>query len=70
MTQQFIFRNFEMNDLGEASNYVLGIEIHWDKFENILDLSHKATIERVLEKLIMHDVHLANASPMHIVKID
>jgi hypothetical protein len=43
-----------MNDLGEAS-YVLVIGIHIDRFENILDLSHKAYIKRVLEKLKMHE---------------
>jgi hypothetical protein len=46
-TKQFLSQNFEMKDLSEAS-YVLGIEIHRDKSQKMLGLSHKAYIERVL----------------------
>jgi hypothetical protein len=38
-----------MKDTSEA-NYIIGIEIQRDMFKMILDLSHKAYIERVLKK--------------------
>jgi hypothetical protein len=48
-TKQFLFQNFEIKDLGEAS-YVIGIEIHRDRKQRILKLSQKAYIEKVLER--------------------
>jgi hypothetical protein len=53
-TKQFLSQNFEMKDSGEAS-YVLGIEIHRDRSQKMLSLSHKAYIKRVLEKFRMHE---------------
>ena len=49
-TKQFLSQIFEMKDFGEAS-YVLGIEIHRDRSQKMLGLSHKAYIERVLKKI-------------------
>ena len=53
-TKQFYSQNFEMKDMGEAS-YVIGVEIHRDRSKRTLGLSHKAYIERVLEKFKMSD---------------
>jgi hypothetical protein len=36
--KQFLSKNFDMKDMGEAS-YVIGIEIHRDRFRGILGLS-------------------------------
>ena len=43
-----------MNNLGEAF-YVIGIEIHKDKSQMILELSQKVYTEIVLEKFKMSD---------------
>ena len=43
-----------MKAMGKAS-YVIGIEIHRDRPKRTLGLSHKAYIERVLEKFKMSD---------------
>uniref|UniRef100_A0A2N9IWZ4 Integrase catalytic domain-containing protein n=1 Tax=Fagus sylvatica TaxID=28930 RepID=A0A2N9IWZ4_FAGSY len=51
-TKRFLFDNFEMKDLGEAS-FVLGIEIHRDRSRGILGLSQKSYISRVLERFNM-----------------
>uniref|UniRef100_A0A2N9IDU9 Integrase catalytic domain-containing protein n=1 Tax=Fagus sylvatica TaxID=28930 RepID=A0A2N9IDU9_FAGSY len=51
-TKRFLFDNFEMKDLGEAS-FVLGIEIHRDRSRGILGLSQKSYINRVLERFNM-----------------
>lgn len=48
-TNKFLSSKFEMKDLGEAS-YVLGIEIHRDRTRNILGLSQKTYIEKVLSR--------------------
>jgi hypothetical protein len=61
-TKQFLSQNFEMKDLGEAS-YVLGIEIHRDRSQKMLGLSHKAYIKRVMKKFRMHEC-TPNASPI------
>jgi hypothetical protein len=53
---------FQMKDLGEAS-YVLDIEIHRDRSQKMLGLSHKAYIERVLEKFRMHE-YTPNVAPI------
>nr|GEZ51305.1 putative zinc finger, CCHC-type [Tanacetum cinerariifolium]GEZ66745.1 putative zinc finger, CCHC-type [Tanacetum cinerariifolium] len=45
----FLFRNFDMKDLGEAS-YVIGIEIHQDQANEKLGLSPKEYIERILNR--------------------
>ena len=51
-TKQFLSKNFEMKDLGEAS-YVIGIEIFRDRSQGLLGLSQKAYINKVLEKFKM-----------------
>ena len=51
-TKQFLSKNFEMKDLGEAS-YVIGIEIFCDRSQGLLGLSQKAYINKVLEKFKM-----------------
>ena len=52
--KQFIFKNFDMKDMGEAS-YVIGIKIHRDRFKDILGLSQEAYIKKVLERYWMKD---------------
>nr|GEV40859.1 putative zinc finger, CCHC-type [Tanacetum cinerariifolium] len=51
-SKRFLSRNFDMKDLGEAS-YVIGIEIHRDQVNGRLGLSHKAYIERILNRFNM-----------------
>jgi len=41
-----------MKDLGEVS-FILGIQIYRDRFRDILGLSQKAYIEKVLERYDM-----------------
>lgn len=53
-TKSMLFNNFEMKDLGEAS-YVLGIEIMRDRRRNLLGLSQRAYIDRVLKKFNMEN---------------
>ena len=48
-TKKFLSKNFEIKDMDEAA-YVIGIEIFRDRSHEILGLSHKAYIERVLER--------------------
>jgi hypothetical protein len=52
-TKSFLSSNFDMKDLGDAS-YVLGIEIHWDQSKDVLVLSQKSYIDRVLKRYNMH----------------
>jgi hypothetical protein len=52
-TKKFLSSNFDMKDLGEAS-YVLGIEIHRDRKNEVLGLSQKAYLEKILKKYNMH----------------
>lgn len=42
-TKTFLFKHFEMEDLGNAS-FMLGIQIHQDYSRNILGLSQKTYI--------------------------
>ncbi|KAL0553746.1 hypothetical protein IC582_007650 [Cucumis melo] len=51
-TKEFLSKNFEMKDMGEAS-YVIGIEIFRDRAHGLLGLSQKAYINKVLEKFKM-----------------
>ena len=51
-TKRFLFRHFDMKDLGEAS-YVLGLKIQRDRNKGILGLSQKAYIERILKRYSM-----------------
>ena len=46
--KQFISKNFDMKDMGEAS-YVIGIKIHRDRSRGILGLSQETYINKVLE---------------------
>jgi hypothetical protein len=60
-TKRFLSSNFDMKDLG------LGIEIHRDRRKEVLRLSHKAYLEKVLKKFSMH---ACNPTPAPIVKGD
>ena len=51
-TKRLLFANFDMKDLGEAS-FVLGIEIYHDRSQNLLGLSRRAYIDRVLKRFNM-----------------
>ncbi|RYE20331.1 MAG: hypothetical protein EOP45_11235, partial [Sphingobacteriaceae bacterium] len=51
-TKEFLSKNFEMKDMGEAS-YVIGIEISRDRSQGWLGLSQKAYINKVLERFKM-----------------
>ena len=53
-TKKFLSSNFEMKDLGNAS-YVLGIQIYQDRSKDILGLSQKGYIEKILQRYGMHD---------------
>ena len=53
-TKQFLSKNFDMKDLGEAS-YVIGIEIHPDRSHGLLGLSQKKYIEKVLKRFNMQN---------------
>ena len=53
-TKQFLSKNFDMKDLGEAS-YVIGIEIHRDRSCGLLGLSQKNYIEKVLKRFNMQN---------------
>ena len=55
-----------MKDLGEVS-FVLGIEIHQDRRKEVLGLSQKAYIERILKKFSMNKY---SPTPAPIVKGD
>ena len=55
-----------MKDLGEAS-FVLGIEIHRDIRKEVLGLSQKAYMKKILKKFSMHK---CSPSPAPIVKGD
>jgi hypothetical protein len=48
-TKSFLSSNFDMKDLGADSD-VLGIEIHRDQTKDILGLSQKSYIDRVLKR--------------------
>ena len=63
---KFLSSNFDMKDLGEAS-FVLGIEIHQDRRKEVLELSQKAYLEKVLKK---YSMHACKPSPASIVKGD
>jgi hypothetical protein len=63
-TNKFLFLNFDMKDLGEAS-YILGIKIHRDRKNGVLGLSQKAYCEKIQKK---YNMHARNATPSPIVK--
>jgi len=64
--KKFLSSNFDMKDLGEAS-FVLGIEIHRDRRKEVLGLSQKTYLEKVLKKYSMQN---CKPSPAPIVKGD
>ncbi|KAL6321467.1 hypothetical protein AAG906_018403 [Vitis piasezkii] len=51
-TKRFLSSKFDMKDLGNAS-FVLGIQIHRDRSRDILGLSQKAYIDKVLSRFGM-----------------
>ena len=51
-TKALLSKTFEMKDLGEAS-FVLGIEIHRVRSQNLLGLSQRAYVDRVLKRFNM-----------------
>ena len=53
-TKKFLSNNFEMKNLGNAS-YVLGIQIYRDHSKDILGLSQKGNIEKILQRYGMQD---------------
>ncbi|CAL1361871.1 unnamed protein product [Linum trigynum] len=61
-TKEFLSKNFEMKDLGEAS-YVIGIEIFRDRSQGLLGLSQKSYINRILERYNMAECS-ANVVPI------
>jgi hypothetical protein len=65
-TKRFLSSNFDTKDLGEAP-FVLRIEIHQDRRKEVLGLSQKAYLEKVLKKFSMH---ACNPTPSPIVKGD
>jgi hypothetical protein len=56
-----------MKDLSEAS-YVLRIEIHRDRRNEVLGLSQKSYIEKVLKKFNMHKCNLMPALIVKCIK--
>lgn len=52
--KQFLSSNFEMKDMGDAS-YVIGIKIHGDRLQGVLELSQGTYINKVLERFRMKD---------------
>ncbi|RVW43546.1 Retrovirus-related Pol polyprotein from transposon TNT 1-94 [Vitis vinifera] len=65
-TKRILSANFNIKDLGEAS-FVLGIEIYRDRSRNLLGLSQKAYINRVLKRFNMQT---CKASDAPVVKRD
>ena len=65
-TKKFLSSKFDMKDLDEAS-FILGIEIHLDRENGVLELSQKAHLEKVLKKYSMQNY---KSSPALIVKGD
>ena len=51
-TKKFLSSKFDIKDLGEAS-FVLEIEIHRDREKEVLRLSQKAYLEKILKKYSM-----------------
>ncbi|KAL4340139.1 hypothetical protein GQ457_08G024220 [Hibiscus cannabinus] len=52
--KQFLSKNFDMKDMGDAS-YVIGIKIHRDRHKGVLGLSQETYINKVLERFRMKD---------------
>ena len=47
--KQFLFKNFEMKDIGEAS-YVVGTSISQDRHQGVLGFSRETYINKILER--------------------
>ncbi|KAG8476762.1 hypothetical protein CXB51_030053 [Gossypium anomalum] len=58
-TKRFLFKHFEMKDLGDAS-FVSGIQIHRDRSRGILGLSQKSYIDKVLKRFGMQNCRPGN----------
>ena len=58
-TKKFLAKNFEMKNLGETY-FVLGIQIHWDRFRGIHGLSQKSYTKKVLKRYDMQDYRLGD----------
>jgi Reverse transcriptase (RNA-dependent DNA polymerase) len=58
-TKKFLFKYFDMKDLGEAS-YVLDLKIHKDRNKGILGLSQQAYIDKVLKRYGLKNYKLGN----------
>ena len=65
-TKLLLSANFDMKDLGEAS-FVLGIDIYRDGSRNLLGLSQRAYIDRVLKRFNMQ---MCKAGDVPILKGD
>ena len=65
-TKKILSSNFDMKDLGKAS-FALEIEIHRDRNKEVLGLSQKTYIEKILNK---YGMHKCSPSPAPIVKGD
>jgi hypothetical protein len=64
--KSFLSYNFDMKDLGDDS-YVLGIKIHQDRTKDVLGLSQKSYIDRVLKR---YNMHKCSVMPAPVVKGD
>ena len=53
-TKRFLVKNFKIKDLNDAS-FVLGIQIHRDRSQDIFRLSQKSYIEIVLKRFDMQN---------------
>ena len=53
-TKHMLLTHFDMKDLGEAS-YVLGIKILCDRANEVLKLSQRTYIEKILKRFNMHN---------------
>jgi hypothetical protein len=65
-TKDILSSNFDTKDLGEAS-YVLGIQIHRDRRNEVLSLSQKTYLEKIIKK---YNMHASKATPAPIQKGD
>ncbi|KAG9447193.1 hypothetical protein H6P81_013321 [Aristolochia fimbriata] len=52
--KQFLSTHFDMKDMSDAS-YVIGIKIHRDRHQGVLDLSQETYINKILERFHMQD---------------
>jgi Reverse transcriptase (RNA-dependent DNA polymerase) len=57
--KKFLFKHFDMKDLGEAS-YVLDLKIHIDRNKGILRLSQQTYIDKILKRYGMKNYKPGN----------